>query len=403
MRYFILIIGFVVSAFLLATYAIKHSVDVVILWGKLGSVSLTSTSLFIALIVGFICLYLLINILQFFLGLSKRISNRQNKILTTQAQQELTQGLIHFTEGHWQRAEKNLTDKITYSESPVLNYLAAARSAHMQEAYDRRDAYLKKASEQGKDAQIAVSVSQAEMQYSSAQLEQARATLIHLLEVSPKHPYAIKLLAKIYFEQEDWDNLFLLLAELNKQSLISKQDREKYEARALHGIFMALAQKQDLHKMQGLWKKLPIDIRNKPEAILLYCEALSYAGDKKSSDNLLISTLNENWDEKLINRYGLIQHENLEQAIKQAKKWRKTHKKSPQLLLTLARLNRQKELWKESKKFYNKSLNISPSAAVYLEFAELLEELGDDENAQICYKLGLKYSINKQGVMLHLK
>ena len=398
----IITILLMIAAFWSANYAIKHSVDVVIHWGKLGSISLTSTSLFIALILAFVCIYFLIALFRFLFGLSKRIRQYRQKRLSAQAQKELTKGLIHFTEGHWQQAEKTLTNNIAYSETPLLNYLAAARAAHMQEAYKRRDVYLKKASEQGKEAQTAVSVSQAEMQYTSGQLEQARATLIHLLEISPKHPYAIKLLAKIYFEQEDWHNLFLLLPELNKQSLINEHDRNKYEATALSGIFMTLAQKQDRHKMQVLWKKLPADIRKKPESILLYCKALSEAGDSKSSDKLLIATLNENWNEALIKRYGQIEHNDLGVAIKRAEKWLEQHKNSPQLLLALARLNRKYKLWGKSKAYYNESLNLSPNAAVYLEFAELLKELGETENAQTCYEFGLKYNITKKGKILNL-
>lgn len=402
MRYFILIVTIIIALIFLGNYAINHSVDVVILWDNIWSISLTSTTLFIIIFFSFASLYLLTAIFRFFFGLNNRIHTHQKKKLSAQAHQELTRGLLYFTEGQWQQSEKMLTDNVAYSEAPLLNYLAAARAAHMQEAYKRRDSYLTKASDQGKDTHIAVSISQAEMQYTSRQLEQARATLIHLLESYPKHPYAIKLLAKIYFEQEDWDNLFLLLPELNKQSLIKDHERNKYETTALSGIFMALAHKKDRHKMQILWKKLPADIRQKPEAVLLYCKALSTAGDTKISDKLLITTLNEDWNEKLIMRYGYIQHSNLGSAIKRAEKWLKKHENSPQLLLALARLNRKNQLWKESKVYYNKSLNISPSATVYLELAELLEELGEEENAQTCYMLGLKYSIKKQGEILNL-
>jgi len=122
---------------------------------------------------------------------------------------------VLFTEGNWEESEKLLVNNVNASETPLLNYLAASRSAHMQEAYDRRDSYLKVASEQGEEAQIAVAVSQAEMQFTSDQLEQSRATLIRLLEVSPKHPYALKLLAKVYYQQEDWNNLFTLLPDLD--------------------------------------------------------------------------------------------------------------------------------------------------------------------------------------------
>ena len=126
----------------------------------------------------------------------------------------------------------------------------------MQEAYDRRDSYLKVASEQGEEAQIAVSVSQAEMQFTSDQLEQSRATLIHLLEVAPKHPYAIKLLAKVYYQQEDWSNLFSLLPDLDKLSLIKAKDHKKYQTTALTGIFHTLSHKKDISSLPNLMEEI---------------------------------------------------------------------------------------------------------------------------------------------------
>ena len=73
------------------------------------------------------------------------------------------------------------------------------------------------------------------------------------------------------------------------------------------------------------------------------------------------------------------------------------------LLLTLARLHRKYQLWGKSKSYYNSSLNFSPSAEVYLEFAELLEELKEYGNAETCYKQGLNYSIHSKGQILNLK
>ena len=205
----------------------------------------------------------------------------------------------------------------------------------MQEAFDRRDSYLKIASEQVEEAQIAVSVSQAEMQFTSDQLEQSRATLIHLLDVSPKHPYALKLLAKVYYQQEDWSNLFALLPDLDKLSLIKEKDHRKYQTTALTGIFHTLSHKNDITNLQILWKKLPAPLRDSPQASLLYCEALSDAGDETNSNKLLVAQLNKSWDEALIERYGIIEHPNLGHAIKQAEKWLIENEKSPMLLLSL--------------------------------------------------------------------
>lgn len=409
MRYFF-IFAAIVAAFWLGIYAVEHSQDITIKYqwnNNPMSVSLTSTTLLFSSILGLIGLYLLFTIIKTLFGLRARLRNRRQLKSANKAKQEMTQGLVHFTEGHWDQAEKLLLNSISHSETPLINYLAAARAANAQEAFGRRDAYLKKASEQGEEAHIAVAVSQAEMQFSCGQTEQARATLIHLREIAPNHPYASKLLAKVYYQQEDWGKLFELLPELNKLELIKDKDRQRYETTALTGIFQTLAYKKDVAKLNLLWKKLPADIRCKPTAVLLYCEALSEAGESTSSNKLLISTINhqadEVWDEKLIERYGLIDHKKLSDAIKQGEKWLTKHENSPMLLLALARLNRKYKLWGKSKTFYNASLNIAPSAPVYLEFAELLKELKEFENAQICYQYGLRYSIHKKGEIISLK
>ena len=405
MRYILIFLA-IAGAFWLGIYAVEHSSDIVIKyqWNENPmSVTLTSTTLLIAGVLGLVGLYLFFSILKFFFGLRKRLRLRKIAKLTTKASQDLTNGLVQFSEGHWEQSEKILLSNIKYSETPSLNYLVAARSAHMQEAYERRDAYIKTASELGGDVQTAVSISQAEMQFGGGQFEQARATLIHLLEAAPSHPYAIKLLAKVYYKQEDWRNLFELLPTLAKQGLIQKEDREKYEATALKGIFLTLAQNEDKQQLQVLWKKLPADIKDKPQAVLVYCKALSDAGDVIASDKLLVASLNKSWDEKLVERFGEIEHPNLGTAIKLGEKWLLNHEKSPMLLLALARLHREYKLWGKSKSFYNSSLNFSPSASVYLEFAEMLEELEEYDNAQICYKQGLDYSIHQKGHILNLK
>ena len=400
--FFVLIVG----GFWLGIYAVQHSSEITInyQWNEEPlSASFTSTTLLVVGILSILGLYLFFGLLKFIFGFRKRLRLKKTAKMASLANQELTKGLVHFTEGHWEQSEKLLLNSVEHSETPVLNYLAASRSAHMLEAYDRRDAYLKTASEQGDEAQIAVAVSQAEMQFTSNQLEQSRATLIRLLEVSPKHPYALKLLAKVYYQQEDWSNLFSILPDLDKQSLIKETDIKKYQRTALTGIFHTLSHKKDVANLQTLWKKLPSQLHQDPEAILLYCEALSDAGNEDDSNALLITELNKHLDESLVERYGLIEHDNLGEAIKEAEKWLINNEKSPMLLLALARLNRKYQLWGKSKSYYNSSLNFSPSSAVYLELAELLEELKEEENAQICYKLGLEYNIRRKGQILNLK
>ncbi|MCK5813430.1 MAG: heme biosynthesis protein HemY, partial [Cocleimonas sp.] len=206
--YVVLLLAIIIVMFWVASFILRNVEIVTITWGAWGSYKIESTNLLIALVLTFIALYFLIWLLKSLFGMRKNLHNYRQTRLVSRARQDLTQGLVLFTSGYWADAESLLLRNIAYAETPLLNYLAAARSAHMQENYNDRDQYLKKAAEKGESARVAVAVSQAEMQLGSKQVEQARASLVHLLELSPDHPYANKLLATVYYRQEDWKNLF---------------------------------------------------------------------------------------------------------------------------------------------------------------------------------------------------
>ena len=401
--YVLLLIVIIIAMFWLASFILSHAETVTITWGALGNIKIDSTDLLIYLVLSFVVVYFIVWLLKSIFGMRKNIQKYKHSRLSNKATQELAQGLVQFTSGHWVESEALLLNNVEYAETPLLNYLAAARAAHMQENYDRRDEHLKKANESGDNAKIAVAVSQADMQLGSHQVEQARATLVHLLELSPRHPYANKLLAKVYYRQEDWKSLFALLPDLQKQNLLKDSDCKKFEIMALKGIFQSAALKEQPTELHTLWKKLPANIKTKPQAILNYSNALTAFGDDKLSEKILLNALNKNWDGRLIERFGKIEHLNLNKSIQQAEKWLEEHDNSPELLLCLARLYRSNKLWGKSCYFYESGLNMAPNSEAYLEFAELLTQLKDDENAALCYQQGLRYCVNKKGEPLYLK
>ena len=401
--YILLFITIIVAVFWMASFILSHAETVTITWGSWGNFEISSTNLLIAFLAAFIVFYIVVWLLKSVLGARRNFRKYRDTRLSAKAGQELTQGLVQFTSGHWEEAEELLLRNVDHAETPLLNYLAAARAAHMQESYDRRDEYLKKVSQNGDGARIAVAVSQADMQLDSRQVEQARATLVHLLELSPGHPYANKLLAKVYFKQEDWKLLFELLPQLDKQKLLKDEDKKKFEVVALKGIFESAALKKDPAELNGLWKKLPTVVKNKPIAILNYCNALIASGDIKHGEKMLLAAINKNWDASLVERFGEIEHENLNKSIQSAEKWLQDHDNSPELLLCLARLYRNNKLWGKSSYFYESGLNMAPNTAAYLEFAELLSQLEDEDNAILCYQKGLRYCVNRKGEPLYLK
>jgi len=149
-----------------------------------------SLALLLLMLVGlFGALYFGIRLLVRTLHLPKDVRDWKQKRGSRLAQQAMTRGLLEISEGNWRAAEKRLVRFAERSETPLLNYLAAARAAQLQGAHDRRDGYIRLAHETMPSADVAVSLTQAELQLADNQLEQALATLKHLRSVAPKHTY----------------------------------------------------------------------------------------------------------------------------------------------------------------------------------------------------------------------
>nr|CAA6827329.1 MAG: HemY protein [uncultured Thiotrichaceae bacterium] len=406
---FVLIFGAMIAGvWWLVDTVLSNPGTATITWGGTDGqmFKMTTATLLLAVTAACITFYILLRLLINLLGFGKRVRRMRDARLAGKASRGLNQGLIQLAEGHWDKAERVLTEHAEHSEAPLLNYLTAARAAHMRNQPERRDELLKLAIENDGKAQIAVGVSQAEMQLGDSQLEQAHATLLTLRNIAPKNTYVLKLYAKTLYRQENWDELLKLLPELVKHKLLDNNNTSKnmkaVQSSALRGAFAKYAAKQEADKLQLLWKKIPAPIKEQTETMQLYAKSLHKAREDKLCSQFIVAANTKKPNDKLTEIYSHLYHPNLEQAIKQGEKWLSNNPENPTNLILLARLHRQQKLWDKAKSYYENSLNQSPNPEGYLELAELLEAMGESENAQQCYQTGLRYSIRKQGERLVL-
>jgi HemY protein len=407
-RFIIIVLLLGIGGWWLTDTVLSNPGRATITWGGADGqfIKMTTATLLLSILGLCIAFYIAVRILIHLFGFGKRIRRMRETRLAGKASRGLNQGLIQLAEGHWDKAEKMLTEYAEYSDTPLLNYLTAARAAHMQHQPERRDELLRLAIEQDSKAQIAVGVSQAEMQLSDAQLEQANATLLNLRKIAPKNTYVLKLYAKTLYRQENWDELLNLLPELVRYKLLdntrTSRNMKVVQSATLNGVFAKYAAKKELDKLQAFWKKIPQPIKDQPETIRIYANALHQAGEDKLCAQFIVTANNKQWDEPLTRLYSRLYHGNLNQAIQQAEKWLKTNPENPTNLLLLARLHKQQKLWGVAKSYYETSLNQSPDTEGYLELAELLETMDEPANAQQVYRTGLRYSIRNQGERLVL-
>ena len=146
----------------------------------------------------------------------RRLGEVAGRYRSGRAGERLTKGVIEVAEGNFAKGERLLARAAGVSEAPLLNYLQAARAAHLLGQDERRDTWLKQAYENLPGAANAVLLTQAELQLDQGQYEQALATLRQIEERSPNHGHALTLLGRLYYRLEDWQHLGQLLPRIRK-------------------------------------------------------------------------------------------------------------------------------------------------------------------------------------------
>jgi HemY protein len=109
-----------------------------------------------------------------------------------------SRGQISFIEGNW-RARKQLLRGARYSESPLLNYLMAARASYrLQEPEAMREYLAAGGGFSDIDASIAVELTQAELQLQAQQYEEASTTLSGPASMRSRIPTCCTSFARLY-------------------------------------------------------------------------------------------------------------------------------------------------------------------------------------------------------------
>ncbi|NOQ93472.1 MAG: heme biosynthesis protein HemY [Methylophaga sp.] len=309
----------------------------------------------------------------------------------------LTRGLITLEEGRWAEAERLLLRHASNSDTPLLHYLAAARAAQKQEEPERRDNYLRLAHETTDGADVAVGVVQAELQLESGQKEQALATLQHLREVSPKHPYVLQLLQQLYSDMNQWQSVQEVLPDLRKRRVLPASDVKALSSDASAAQLHAAIAKQDWTLMASVWQKLPNKIRQTEILLRPYISGLIQQGEEREAVTLIEGFLHKQWSDPLAYQYGVILHgDDLLKRLATAEKWLKDRSNNPWLLLTLGRLAKANKLWAKSEDYLRSSLECGPRGETYQVLAEVLASDGKDELIADIYKQGLAVMLEQE-------
>ena len=296
------------------------------------------------------------------------------------ARKQTVQGLLQMAEGRWAEAKKALEGSVDGSETPLINYLNAARAAHELDDVDERDRLLRLAHETTPGSRFAVGLTQAELQRNKGQWEQCLATLIRLRSDSPRHPQVLAMLLECYKQLEDWESILGLVPDLKKNKVKDPAELDAMLTDVWSRRLAASRGSADAARhAENTWKAVPKDLKKHPGVVLQYVKLLDAAGNANQAEAVLRTSIGADFRDDWVELYGRINSDQVSEQLIVAERWLKERPNNPVLLLALGRLSLMNEQWGKAREYFEASLRLSRTREVYGELGRLCLALGDIE------------------------
>ncbi len=302
---------------------------------------------------------------------------------------QLTQrGVLAYLEGHFERARVMLDRAAPRAETPVINYLLAARAASAQGDYKMSEMYLLRARRNGED-DLAVALTQAELQLQRGHAQQALATLEPLRKQAAKHPYVLKLLQETYTALRDWPNVLQLLPQLLRQKVLTREQVAMLETSATIRLFDELSAAKNGESLRRYWQQLPRNVERQVGVVASYARGLVAIGAATEAEQILRQQLKREWSTELVALYGTVAGADPARQLAHGEQWLQQHASDATLLLCLGRLALRNQLWGKARDYFESSLKLAENPQTYAELGRLLAQLGQHQRSSEYYARGL--------------
>lgn len=339
------------------------------------------------LLLGLVLLYIGIRIVVQIWRAPRRLGEAWARVRINYAGRQATKGYIALAEGRLARGERLLTRGARLSETPLLNYLAAARAAQMQGDRARRDSWLAMACEQEPAAQDAVLLTQAELQLEDGQWTEALASLNRVRERHPTHAQALKLLGELHNRRKEWQPLAELLPLIRRRGNVPGEMLDEWSIDAYGNIMQSV--RLDRVALDKVWDDVPRHLRRNSRLVLTRAQALVACGAIDDAEAEIRRTLNEDWSEALIRIYGELPAADPAAHLKRIEAWLRDRANDAELLLAAGRACIRHQLWGKARSYLEASLAIRPAPETYRALGQLMARVGEAQSASRAYERGL--------------
>ncbi|MYM61421.1 heme biosynthesis protein HemY [Vibrio sp. OCN044] len=289
------------------------------------------------------------------------------------ARRHTNEGIIKLLEGDFKSAEKQVTRQANHHDMPLLCYLVASEAAHGLGDKVKRDQYLDLASQQD-NSELAVALTRAKQQVAEKDYAAAFDTLSELKSNQPNNQVALTLLKSIHTELKMWQPLLDSLTVLEKNKIISKEERILLNRQAQCGLLEQIAEQQGSDGVSTYWNNLPRKLKTDTHLVECFAKQLM----ARKSDTNAFTVIKEHLkkypssslyellpDMNLADPHPIIAF--LESILRKDDSNACAHS-------ALARFHLRKGDWADAQSHLEKALSIRSSLADYACLADALEK-----------------------------
>lgn len=352
--------------------------------------------LFVAIVIVLAGAYTLARLLIAGVSLPVTVRRMLTRRREQKAQESFETGLLRLLEGNWKRAEIELVRRAADHHAGHLNYLAAARAAQKLGAGERRDHYLRLASEIAPDMELATLLTQAELQIERSEFLLARDTALKLRVLSPQHPYVVEVLAASYTGLAAWESLRQLLLDTGNRERFSEERFRELLEPALCECLRDAQRHARLDRLKAIWEATPKDFRRLRSVRNEYLRGLAALNAHADALAAAGEALNGEWDAELAALYGELHAADPLTQLAAIENWLNLYGEKPELLITAGRVCLRNRLWGKARSYLDAVLRVAPSATAYLELARLCEQTQNADEAQRFYRQGLEFAAGRR-------
>ncbi len=295
------------------------------------------------------------------------------------SQQRLGEGLIALIEGRHGDAERDLNraSRLDSLRGPAL--LASAEAALRRGENPRALEALDQAAQ---SAPVAARTLRARVLRRDGKAAEALALLTPDADKGTLPPNGWRELTLAALAVGQPARARAALAPLQKSGALGTRGYAALETRVLVALIGAAP---DGASLDTLWMDLPKAQRRVPAVVDAYARRAAGFGLLLPAMDELESALRREWSPQLIDTYGMLVGEDVEQRMQRAVGWLDAHPNDATLHLALGRMAVRARAWTKARQYLEQSLVLAPSAAAWEALGDAWAGEGNAAQAQRSY------------------